>query len=111
MISADLYVAFGRKLASARKRASLTQSEVAQSVGLSRASIANIEAGKQRVFLDQIFDLASALSAKNLTELLPEYLIDNSNDRASLILTGAKNLTRDQERVLEDILKSAVKSQ
>ena len=67
----DLYVEFGRTLRTARARAAISQSDLGRLIGLSRASIANIEAGRQHVALDQLFDLARALDCTPV-ELLPE---------------------------------------
>jgi transcriptional regulator with XRE-family HTH domain len=52
---------FGRLVRAARNREGLTQSQVAERVGLSRTSVTNIEKGRQTVLLHQIFLFASAL--------------------------------------------------
>lgn len=61
---------FGRKLASLRRQRDLSQSELANRVGLSRVTIANLEGGKQNVQLSQVFVLAKALDAAP-AELIP----------------------------------------
>jgi transcriptional regulator with XRE-family HTH domain len=61
---------FGRLVAERRKRQKLTQKAFAVAVGLSRASIANIERGKQAVQLHLIYKIASVLNA-DVRELIP----------------------------------------
>lgn len=48
----------------------MTQAELSARIGLSRASVANIESGRQAVLLHQFLALASALSTPPLN-LLP----------------------------------------
>jgi transcriptional regulator with XRE-family HTH domain len=106
MSSLNIYAVFGRRLAIARREASLTQAELARKVGLSRASIANIEGGKQRVFLDQVFELAQAIGGDGLQSLLPDLAGNHTVPPAGMVLTGARNLSRQQEQVLAQILSS-----
>jgi transcriptional regulator with XRE-family HTH domain len=67
------YGVVGGRVRSQRRRKHLTQQQLADSVGLSRASIANIEGGRQKVLLHQIYELASALGVEP-TALLPAAL-------------------------------------
>lgn len=60
------YVQFGIAVAALRADAKLTQQELADKLGYSRASIANIETGRQRVLLSDVFDFAKALRVKPL---------------------------------------------
>ena len=50
----SIYAELGRAVATRRKMVGLTQAEVAKDVGISRASIANIESGRQKVLLHQV---------------------------------------------------------
>jgi transcriptional regulator with XRE-family HTH domain len=100
----SIYGIFGARLSTARKTAKLTQAELARRVGLSRASIANIEAGNQRVFLDQVFEFAQALGHTSVNELFGEISDTVPSQRAPLVVTGAKRLTRQQEQLLSQIL-------
>ena len=67
----SIYAELGRAVATRRKMVGLTQAEVAKAVGISRASIANIESGRQKVLLHQVYGLMKALDLKAITELVP----------------------------------------
>jgi transcriptional regulator with XRE-family HTH domain len=59
--TADFDVAYGQRIHAARVMAGLTQLELAGRLGLTRSSIANIEAGRQRVMAAQVPPAAEAL--------------------------------------------------
>lgn len=52
----------GERLAIARKRAGLSQAQVAKQLGIPRPSITEIEAGRRRVAADELFRFADLLS-------------------------------------------------
>ena len=62
---------FGELLVTARKQARLRQADLAQAVGYSRASIANMETGRQEVSLSAVYAIAEALGV-HPTSLLPK---------------------------------------
>lgn len=53
---APVYVSFGEALRTLRKKAGMTQEDLATAIGLSRASIANIECGRQQVMLGDLYE-------------------------------------------------------
>lgn len=57
------YTEFGRLVRERRKELRMTQEGLAAIVGLSRTSITNIEKGRQRVLLHQVFAIADALKS------------------------------------------------
>ena len=67
----QFYIAVGAKVRSARTAARLSQSMLARRIGFTRSSIANLEAGRQRVALHLFVSLAQALGIEP-AELLPE---------------------------------------
>jgi transcriptional regulator with XRE-family HTH domain len=66
----EIYADFGRLVAERRKRQKLTQEAFAVALGMSRASVANIERGKQPVQLHLIYKIASILNA-DVSEFIP----------------------------------------
>ena len=114
-----LYTAVGRKIRSARDRSTprLSQDNLAKRLGISRASIVNIEAGRQHAPLDLLWKIAQILELE-LTMLIPQHAellaIDNVvelNDRmrkrieeeASGSATLKKSLTTIVGRLLTTI--------
>ena len=60
-IIGQLYTTLGRRIATARRARGHTQTDLAKAVGLSRASIANVEAGAQRTPVHVLIAIAQAL--------------------------------------------------
>lgn len=58
------YREFGRNLKDFRGKAHLTQSELAERVGLSRTSVTNIEVGRQKIPLHLLYTLAASLGVE-----------------------------------------------
>lgn len=58
----DVYQRIGDVVRSLRSEAGWTQADLACQVGLTRASIANVELGRQRLMLHQIVSLADVFS-------------------------------------------------
>lgn len=65
-----LYKLVGKRIADSRERAKLTQTELAERVGLSRPSIANVEQGRQAIPLHKLCEIATAIGV-NAAELIP----------------------------------------
>jgi transcriptional regulator with XRE-family HTH domain len=53
--------AVGARVEQIRKMLGKTQDDIAKTIGLTRASVANIETGRQRLLLHTVEDLAQAL--------------------------------------------------
>ena len=71
MESQDLYTEVGNNIRRHRRAIPRTQQEVAARVGLSRASLANIESGHQWVRLHHLYAIADALNLDSPTVLMP----------------------------------------
>lgn len=65
----SLYKDLGKRLKTARKSAGLTQQTLADKVGLSRASITNIERGRQHIHIHTMFNICYTLGV-NPSDLL-----------------------------------------
>ena len=57
----DFYKQFGQLIQTKRKEKSLTQSAVADSLSISRATLANLEAGEHRILSHHLLDLVFLL--------------------------------------------------
>lgn len=106
-----VYRALGRAVAARRGTLKWTQAELAERVGTSRASIANIEAGRQKVLLHQVYSLVQALELRSVTDLAPDRHVDVSGEAndAGLDFWGAA-LSDAQRAGAERLLASALAS-
>jgi transcriptional regulator with XRE-family HTH domain len=65
-----LYKIIGRRLKQRRKELGMTQSELAETIGHLRTSVANIEAGRQKAPLHVLFTLSNELGIE-LASIIP----------------------------------------
>lgn len=72
MSDMEIYRILGLAVAKRRHELGLTQADVAGRIDLTRASLANIETGRQKVLLHQLYRLANALEIESITDLVPE---------------------------------------
>lgn len=82
----QLYEAVGVRIRNARQRANLTQTELAQRLDMTRSSVANFEAGRQRVTLHTLLQIAEELktpAAELLVEPAPSLEATSSNELAA----------------------------
>ena len=113
----DTYREVGRAIRRHRKSARRTQAQLAAEIGLSRASLANIEAGRQQVLVHYLYVIADALDLDSPASLMPvpkasthhdiqpsalplpkEGLSDNQRQEV-LRLMGRRIHSRDQENL------------
>ena len=66
----DLYIELGKKLRQAREAQGLSQEKLAGQLGISRASVVKIEAGRQRAPLHLLWQFSEALGIE-LCLLIP----------------------------------------
>jgi transcriptional regulator with XRE-family HTH domain len=71
MSDLEIYRLIGSRIAGRRKDLRLKQAEVAAQIGLTRASLANIEKGRQKIMLHQIYRVAEALRVESILDLVP----------------------------------------
>ena len=76
MSDMDVYKLLGSRAATRRKQLGLKQEEVAKQIGLSRASLANLETGRQKILLHHVYKLAAALELRTITDLIPNALVE-----------------------------------
>lgn len=80
----EFYREVGRRIATKRRDQNKTQEILANSVGLSRTSLVNIEKGAQRVLAHTMYEIASELRVP-LTELLPSAPVLRSIERMDVV--------------------------
>ncbi len=97
-----IYSALGEAVAIRRKAMRLTQAQVAAKVGISRASIANIESGRQKVLLHQVYLFAEALKLPSIMSLLPKSLLRGEGDLAVPI--SREDISERQKAQVSDAL-------
>jgi transcriptional regulator with XRE-family HTH domain len=102
-----IYKAFGRAIATRRKELGLTQADLAGRVGMSRASIANIERGRQNVLLHHVYSLASALEFAKVADLLPTQPKPATEEDLDMILSGDTINARGKSQIT-DLIASAL---
>jgi len=65
-----LHAALGKKIRNKRLSSGLTQAELADRIAISRTSLTNMELGRQRLLVDQLYKMAEVLNTKP-QDLLP----------------------------------------
>lgn len=107
MSNTAIYESLGTRVAARRRGLDLTQAELAARTGMSRASIANIENGRQNVLLHHVYALALALELDKVSDLLP------MQPKAALGETSisGSTVTPKSRAQIEDLIASALARQ
>lgn len=103
-----MYLLLGSRLRTRRDALEMTQQQLSEKVGVSRASIANIERGRQNVLLHHLYALAKALDMPNPADLLPSPINDNKAADVAIQTTGNPINDRERASVKEFISKVAM---
>lgn len=106
MSDMELYRRLGRAVAERRQELDLTQSDVAEKLGLSRASLANLENGRQRILLHQLFALVNVLKLKSILDLVPKTWVPP--EPLSEIKVSDSTLSPQQTSEVKSLLASAL---
>jgi transcriptional regulator with XRE-family HTH domain len=107
MSDMELYRRLGRAVAKRRDELGLTQGEVAEKLGLSRASLANLENGRQRIMVHQLFGLVNALKLKSILDLVPETWV-LAEPLPAIKMTGGAALSPQEQSTVASLLASAL---
>ena len=99
----SLYRRLGASIKARRRALQLTQQQLATQLGISRASLANVETGRQRVLVHQLYELAEQLNV-GVQELLPE---SSEADALQTLddLLFSENVTVSQRQQIATLLK------
>lgn len=101
-----VYDNLGKRIKGLRKGLGQTQDKMAKQMGISRASLANIEAGRQQVLVHHLFAFARALQLESPSQLLPTLaeLSQEDSDIKSLSLPK-KGLTKNERNEVLNFLR------
>lgn len=102
----ELYRRLGRAVADRRREIGFTQKTVAEKLGLSRASLANLENGRQRIMVHQLFALVNALKLKSILDLVPEAWIP-PEPLPDIKISGS-TLSPQQQSAVETLLAAVI---
>jgi transcriptional regulator with XRE-family HTH domain len=92
-----VYRVIGSRVRAARRKKRWNQADLADAVGLTRSSIANVEAGRQRLLVHATLRVADALEVP-IDSLLPtaeEITRNHDSNRISPDLTGQPDSTQE----------------
>ena len=100
----ELYLNVGIKLRSARNELGVTQRDVADALGLEQHSVCNIEAGKQRIRLDQLYSICILLKLDPL-KILPEIDQIMTKPTKHRVLIGGEFVNLTIKEAMESVRK------
>lgn len=117
MDASNLYKDMGGLIRRQRRALDLTQAKLAARLGISRGALANIETGRQNIFVHQLYRLAAALEL-NVHDLLPvptdvsiQDLLPRTAKEAgrtqSIDLPMPEGLTEEQENQVSRLITTA----
>jgi len=101
--SLRFYKLVGAKVRSARIVAGLSQALLAEQVGLTRSSVANLEAARQRTSLYHFVLISRALGAE-VSQLLP----DEPNSQDSAFTSNLQDELADEPETIQEFVRGAV---
>ncbi|MGY3129328.1 transcriptional regulator with XRE-family HTH domain [Bradyrhizobium sp. USDA 4501] len=107
MSDMEFYRRLGRAVAKRRDELGLTQGEIAEKLGLSRASLANLESGRQRIMVHQLFALVNALKLKSILDLVPETWVP-AEPLPEIKMTGGAALSPQEHSAVASLIASAI---
>ena len=107
MAEAEIYKAFGQAVSARRRQLELTQAKLGAQIGISRASIASIESGRQNVLLHHVYKLAIALDFAKVSDLLPPLPKPTNREDIDMVLSD-ETLTPIGKAQISDLVLSAL---
>jgi transcriptional regulator with XRE-family HTH domain len=103
MSDLEIYRLVGSRIAARRKELRLKQVEVAGQIGLTRASLANIEKGRQRLMLHQVYRIAEALRIESILDLVPKRFSTDLSDQP--VIFAAHEMREDLKAQAEQFVR------
>jgi transcriptional regulator with XRE-family HTH domain len=102
LIQGRFYLELGARVRRAREDASLSQEDLAKSIGVSRSSIANIETGRQPIYVEALVRVAEVLKTPIL-KLIPFH----TGDSTDTMNAGLDHLADDQRHWVTRVLMTS----
>lgn len=99
-----MYRMLGQQIAARRKKLAMTQSKLAEQVRMSRASIANIERGRQNVLVHHLYRFAEALDMPEVAELLPPLIPVSDAGEELLGVSFSTVVSQGNRALMTDVL-------
>ena len=103
----EIYRQLGLAIAARRAELGITQADVAAKIGLTRASLANIETGRQKVMLHHVYRILEALKLKSILDLLPARFV--FAESAEPVNFAGSAVSENQKIQLEQFIRLAGK--
>ena len=111
MNAKHIYKHLGARIRDLRKNLPQTQDQFAKQAGISRASLANIEAGRQQVLVHHLFTFAHILQLDSPAHLLPaEKSLSKKVSNVDSLPLSDKGLTKNQRREILNLMNSVLNS-
>ncbi|WP_158586862.1 helix-turn-helix domain-containing protein [Aurantiacibacter zhengii] len=103
MEAEQFYKQLGSILAERRRAKGLTQTQLADRIGVPRTRLANVETGRQSVHVHQLVEIANALGAHSIEALLPAnfWVPQNATQSSKVETTGSRLSVRQQKQVAD----------
>ena len=98
----SVYEIVGRNLSQIRQRQGLNQTELASRIKMTRASVSQIEKGKQRVSIEVLYKMAEALEV-SVHDILPP-LADTDVDADTMTRLDSRAIDRVLQGIKDQIL-------
>ena len=105
MDESEIYGRLGILVRQHRKRLDMNQQTLGRAIGLSRASVANIETGRQHIPLHHLYRLAAALRVDPQT-LLPGAARDGVPPKADREIRSSLDLSERQQATIAQVVDS-----
>lgn len=103
-----IYETVGKKIRALRENAKITQDTLAQILGVSRASVANYESGKQAIYLSDIFKIADYLNVR-IQDILPSIEEIKAKSSPVKALEKDKSLEKEDKKEIKDFINKITK--
>ena len=104
----EIYVVLGKQIAARRRALRMTQSDLAEQVKMSRASVANIERGRQSVLLHHLYRFAEALDVSKVADLVPQVAVDLGVREDLLAVPFSMDISESSKAVMTSLLANEI---